>query len=222
MARKPAYVAWDIETCPCPLEALSPAQWRRYEKELARQRKLTPEMAEEEASRLTRSVHPFLGWVCCISAVSGTLDGAARPPRSWACASPDGEADLLRRFWADIAGFPGSTVWVTFNGKAFDVPFLLARTVRHRLLPTQRRLLDRYPYRHTPHADLACVWPRQCSLDDLCDLLGVSSPKGALCGADVAGAVAGGRLEEVARYCEGDTVATLACLREMAPVLDLP
>lgn len=71
---------------------------------------------------------------------------------------------------------------MTFNGKRFDVPFLLARSARHRAEPTQRRLLDTYPFRHTPHADLACVWPRMCSLEDLCDLLSVDSPKGCYAG----------------------------------------
>jgi len=218
MSRSPL-VAWDIETCPLPLEALSPAQRCRHEKEVARLVSREPALDAAEASRKARGLHPFLGWICCISAVASTLDGEARAPRSWSCAAPNGEADLLDRFWVDVARFPRSTVWVTFNGKRFDVPFLLARTLRHGLAPTQDGLLDRYPYRHRPHADLAWVWPRQCSLDDLCDLLGVDSPKGALCGAGVAAAVEAGRLAEVVRYCEGDAVATLACHRRMGAVV---
>lgn len=217
--RRLPLVAWDVETCPTPLDALSPAQQVRYEKELRRQLKQTPEMAEDDASRLVRSVHPFLGWVCCVSAVAGSLDGSVREPRSWSCAEPGGEAELLRRFWTDVARFPASTVWVTFNGKRFNAPFLLARSLKHGLAPTQSRPLDTYPYRHTPHADLACVWPRQCGLDDLCDLLGVPSPKGAMSEADVAGAVEGGRLADVVRYCERDVVATLRCLHAMACVV---
>lgn len=178
-------------------------------------------MTEEEASRKTQSLSPFLGWVCCVAAVSGALSGGHRTPRSWSCAEPDGETDLLRRFWSDVAAVPTSVVWVTFNGKRFDVPLLLARSLHHRIAPTQRRMLDRYPYRHRPHADLAWVWPRQCSLDGLCEHLGVASSKGAITGADVAGAVEAGRIAEVARYCEADTVATLACLQMMPYVLDL-
>ena len=178
-------------------------------------------MLEEEAPRLVRSVSPFLGWICCISAVSGTLDGQPRTPRSWSCDEPGGERELLDRFWRDVAGFPRTTLWVTFNGKRFDVPFLLARTLHHHLRPTQSRPLDTYPYRHRPHADLACVWPRQCSLDDLCDLLDVPSPKGELCGKEVAGAVSSGRIGEVVTYCERDTVATLRCLGLMAGAIGL-
>ena len=214
-------VAWDIETCPIPVGALSPAQRRRLEKDVQRLVEQDPALTAEEASRKARSLSPFLGWVCCVAAVSGALGGGHRAPRSWSCSEPDAEADLLRRFWSAVAAVPSTVVWVTFNGKRFDAPFLLARSLRHRIAPTQRRLLDRYPYRHRPHADLAWVWPRQCSLDGLCDHLGVASSKGTRTGADVAGAVEEGRIEEVARYCEADTVATLECLQAMPCVLDL-
>jgi 3'-5' exonuclease len=180
-----------------------------------------PSVTEEEASRKARSLSPFLGWICCIAAVSGTLSGGHRVPRSWSCSEPDGEADILRRFWSDVAAVPASVVWVTFNGKRFDVPFLLARSLHYGIAPTQRRLLDRYPYRHRPHADLAWVWPRQCTLDGLCDHLGVASSKSTMTGADIAGAVGEGRIVEVARYCESDTIATLVCLQAMPCVLDL-
>jgi hypothetical protein len=219
MSRLPL-VAWDIETCPLPIYDLSPAQQHRLEKEMAYLASREPALSAEEASRKVRGLHPFLGWICCISAVAGTLDGEARAPRSWSCAEPSGEGELLRHFWSDVARFPPSTVWVTFNGKRFDAPFLLARTLHHHLRPTQSHLLDTYPYRHRPHADLACVWPRMCGLEDLCDLLGVLSPKGELRGDGVVGAVEAGRIAEVVRYCEGDVVATLACLRRMAPVME--
>lgn len=212
-------VAWDIETCPLPLDSLTPAQERRLGKEAVRLRRQDPELSEDEASRKARSLSPFLGWICCISAVRGSLSGEVRVPRSWSCSEPSGEAELLRSFWSEVVAFPESTLWVTFNGKAFDVPFLLGRSVHHRLAPTQRRLLDTYPYRHRPHADLARVWPYRCDLDGLCDHLGVPTPKDGITGAGVARAVEAGRIDEVVRYCEGDVVATLACLQAMPCVL---
>lgn len=107
---RPPLVAWDIETCPLPLNALSEPQQRRLAKEEARLSAREPALSVADASRKARSLHPFLGWVCCISAVAGTVDGPARPPRSWSCAEPGGEDELLRQFWADVAGFPGSTL----------------------------------------------------------------------------------------------------------------
>jgi hypothetical protein len=87
-------VAWDIETCPQPLESFTEAQRARYEMEIAHKLDRNPEMDEADASRLVRSVHPFLGWICCISAVSGTLqggtlDGGPNEPVSWTAASMD-------------------------------------------------------------------------------------------------------------------------------------
>lgn len=214
-------VAWDIETCPTCLNEFSEAQRARYKKELEWKLKRKPKMDETAASRLVRSVHPLLGWICCISAVSGTLEGGPNQPRSWSAASPDEEGDLLRRFWSDVAGFSGGIVWITFNGKRFDAPFLLTRTVRHRLTPSRRDLLNTYPYKHRPHADLSRLWPAHCTLDGLCDLLAVPTPKNGMDGSLVADTVANGGLSDVISYCERDVIATFECLRAMPCVLDL-
>ena len=181
-------VAWDIETCPVPLDALSRAQQARYDNELAYKLSRESVMDRQTASRLVRSIHPFLGWICCISAVSGTLDSSAsgsgasgrghNEPVSWTASSPGEEAGLLEAFWSAVADFPPGTTWVTFNGKRFDVPYVEARSVAHGLTPSRADLRDTYPYNTRPHADLACLWPQHYSLDGLCDLLGVPSPKG--------------------------------------------
>lgn len=211
-------VAWDIETCPQPLDSLSEMQRKRYERELKYKLNQKPDMDEGEASRLVRSVHPFLGWICCISAVSGTLEGGPNKPVSWMAEDPDEEGALLERFWEAVASFPPDTVWTTFNGKRFDVPFVEARSVRHGLMPSRRDLLDTYPYKHRPHADLARLWPVHYALGGLCSLLGVPSPKGAIDGSQVARCVDEGRIDAVARYCEEDVVATFACLRAVPSI----
>jgi hypothetical protein len=175
-------VAWDIETCPFPLDNLSRSQQARYDNELAHKLSRKPEMDHDAASRLVRSVHPFLGWICCISAVSGTLeasldDSRRNDPISWTARSPGEEADLLDAFWEAVAGFPQGTLWITFNGKRFDVPFVEARSAARGISPTRSDLRDTYPYSMRPHADLAHLWPQHYSLDGLCALLGVPSPK---------------------------------------------
>jgi hypothetical protein len=137
-------------------------------------------MNHDAASRLVRSVHPFLGWICCISAVSGTLGSGTEglnEPITWTARSPDEEADLLKVFWEAVAGFPKGTLWITFNGKRFDVPFVEARSAARDISPTRSDLRDTYPYSMRPHADLAHLWPQHYSLDGLCALLGVPSPK---------------------------------------------
>ena len=168
-----------------------------------------------------RSLHPLLGWICCISAVSGTLDGGLNTPRSWCAASADEEACLLQDFWSDVTGFPEDTVWTTFNGKRFDVPFLLMRGAHHGVSPTRKDLLSTYPYGHRPHADLACVWSPHCTLDGLFDLLSVTTPKAGMDGSRVAEMVQHGEVERVAAYCEADAVATFQCLQAVPWVLQL-
>lgn len=214
-------VAWDVETCPIAVTALSSAQHRRRAKEVARQQRRAPELGEDEADRLARSLHPHLAFICCIGAVSGTLEEGPNRPRSWMAESPAAERVLLARFWRAVRGFPRRTRWLTFNGKRFDVPFLLARTAHHGLAPTRFDLLDTYPYRQRPHADLVYAWTQPCSLDDLCDHVGVASSKGAMDGSEVAEAVRTRRLAEVARYAERDVLATFGCLQAMPWLLEM-
>lgn len=217
-------VAWDIETCPIPLEQLSSSQQRRYEKDLARLRKREPTLSEEEASKKTRALSGFLGWICCISAVRGRISEKRNPsghqePVSFTAARPAKEASLLEAFWESIQGFPKGTLWCTFNGKRFDVPFLTQRTTFHGLEPTRDDLLNTHPYRHDPHIDLSWAWPGSYALDDLCGHLSVSSPKGEMDGSKVGVAVEEGRIQEVSSYCERDAVATLRCAQRLRHLL---
>ena len=193
----------------------------------AAERRRDPALGDGEARRRAASLHPFLGWVCCLSAARLGADGRAGRPKSYTAAGPDGEAALLRAWWADAARLPRGTVWVTFNGKRFDADWLRVRSTAHGLAPARRDLLDTYPYRARPHADLARAFGCAHSLDDLCGLLGVARsdaappPDGgpAVLARTVAEAVAAGRGGAVARYCEADVAATLACYVRLAGVL---
>ena len=70
------------------------------------------------------------------------------------------------------------------------------------LSPTRADTRNTYPYSHAPHADLMDLWSFHYDLAGLCELLGVESPKGEMDGSGVAGAVAAGEVEWVARHCE--------------------
>lgn len=214
-------VAWDAETCSQPLNSLTETQKTRFDKEVQYKLAHAHHMEKEEISNLVRSIHPFLGWICCISAVSGTLERGPNAPVSWTASSPEDEVGLLKSFWRAVAGFPKDTVWATFNGKRFDVPFVEARSARYGLHPTRRDILNVYPYRHRPHADLARLWPQHYALEDLCGLLGLNSPKDGFDGSQVAGAIRQGRLDLVAAYCARDVSATFACVQMVRGSLGL-
>lgn len=206
-------IAWDIETCPLPTEELPPSHEARHDKELAHQKEQNPEINSAEASKRARSFHPYLGWISCISVVRGSVGEEMGEPYSWTASTPGKEEEMLRDFWEAVGQIKGSPRWATFSGKDFDVPFLTARTSRHGLTPSRDDLIDTYPFSHDPHVDLSKVWlPVNSSLEEMCAHLGVQSPKGNMDGSDVAQAVSEGRMEEVARYCEGDATATLRCL----------
>ena len=204
-------VAWDIETCPQPLDTLSPCQRRRHALLLDGERRRHPEAPPEEACRRVRSLHPMLGWICCVSDARLGSGDVPAAPKSYTAAAPAEESVLLRAFWADLARLPRRVRFVTFNGKHFDADWLRVRTAAHDLMPTRLDVLDSYPYRHRPHADLARAFGCVCSLDDLADLLGVNSAPEAVSAETVADAVAAGRLPDVVRYCEADVRTTLAC-----------
>jgi hypothetical protein len=213
-------IAWDIETCPFDLDTYTPSQNDRYGQELRYRRDRREDEPEEASSRAVRSLHPCLGWICCISAVSGTLSDGPNEPQSWVAAEPEEEAQILEQFWEAIAGFPDNVVWCTFNGKKFDVPFLELRSLHRGLSPSRSDILNTYPYNHRPHADLCLEWPQFYSLDDLCDLFGLESPKDELDGSEVAQAVEDGRLDEVATYAKGDALATFRCTQAAWPFLN--
>ena len=140
-----------------------------------------------------------------------SMDPADYPP--WL--RPVDEASLLKAFWV-LAG--QADVVVTYNGRNFDVPFLVARSLVHGV-PARVDLLGN-PYNLRPHLDLyRLIQPGRAlgpsGLEVVCWALGIESPKGALDGSQVGPAYARGELEAIARYNRGDVLATAAVYRRV-------
>lgn len=124
------------------------------------------------------------------------------------------EARLLRRFWSYFAREP--TRVVTWNGRAFDIPVLMQRTMVHGLTALgwhgagNRR--EGYTNRFSErwHCDLmdalsiygACA---RLSLDEAARALDLPGKVGGH-GADVEAMTVAGEIERVRAYCEGDTL----------------
>jgi DNA polymerase elongation subunit (family B) len=117
------------------------------------------------------------------------------------------EIDLLRAFWA-LAG--NAEVVVTYNGRGFDVPFMVARSLIHEVPVAVDLVSNRFSLR--PHLDLYQVLGQQgrgpSSLDVVCWALGLTSPKEEMDGSMVATAYAKGDLGSIALYNAGDVRAT--------------
>ncbi len=186
-----------------------------------------PEERESELRRMKEGLgfSPFTGEVVAI----GMLDVEQDKPAVYFQAPgepedafeedgvlyrPYGEREMLEHFWRAAAQYG---TFVSFNGRGFDVPFLLVRSMAHGLTPSVDLMANRYLsyQRGTRHIDLqdqltfyGAVRKRP-SLHLVCRTLGVESPKaGGITGDDVAGLFRSGKFKDIARYNVGDLKAT--------------
>jgi DNA polymerase elongation subunit (family B) len=126
---------------------------------------------------------------------------------------PRSEAAMLRDFWEGAKLYD---TFVTFNGRGFDVPFLLLRSMSLGITPTRDLMEGRYLYqqRTTRHIDLQDqlsfygAVTRRHSLHLYCRMCGIESPKQEVSGDDVASLFAEGKYTDIARYNARDVRAT--------------
>lgn len=124
------------------------------------------------------------------------------------------EAGLLRSFWA-LAAL--ADVVVTFNGRNFDVPFLVARSLVHGI-PVRRDLVSGR-HRLKPHLDLCELLGTRgigpSKLDVVCWAFDIESPKQTMDGSQVAPAYERGEIVRIADYNRHDVRATSAVYRRV-------
>lgn len=126
------------------------------------------------------------------------------------------EKDMLAHFWEGALRYQE---FVSFNGRAFDAPFLAIRSMVHGVRPTKDLLSNRYlsMQRGCRHIDLmdqltfygAARFRK--SLHLFCRALGIASPKaGGTTGDDVAALYRERKYLDIAHYNAGDLFATAA------------
>ncbi len=140
---------------------------------------------------------------------------------------PMTERAILGKFWSDIA--PRYDTFVSFNGRGFDVPFMMVRSAIHGIRPSKNLMANRYTnYQpgNAKHVDLLDqlsfygALRRKGSLHLWCRAFGIGSPKaGGVSGDDVAGLYAAGKGLDIAKYNAGDLEATLALYRKFEEFL---
>lgn len=130
------------------------------------------------------------------------------------------ERALLQEFWRYVAEHAGTVV--TFNGRAFDAPYLMLRSALLGVAPTRNLM----PYRYSlqEHCDLAEVLTffRARPLDSLafwCHQFGIPSPKAEASGAAVEAMYRAGDLLGIARYCLRDAQATAELYLRLQPLI---
>ena len=119
------------------------------------------------------------------------------------------EKEILECFWQDVKFFDQL---ITFNGRNFDCPFIILRSIYHKLKPTKNLMPSRY-YK-SEHLDLLDQLTfygasRKFSLEVLCTLLGIKNPKDeGVSGLVVNDLFAAQEYTKIAEYCMRDVVAT--------------
>ena len=130
------------------------------------------------------------------------------------------EKAMLEKFWEIATKYD---TFVTFNGRGFDVPFLMVRSAVHGVRPTKNLLVNRYlQYQpsNAKHVDLLDqlsfygALRRKGSLHLWTRAFGIESPKAqGVTGDQVQGLFKTGKFREIARYNARDLVATLELYR---------
>jgi len=218
MMQKTPRAVIDIETLAHPFEALDQDQ-QNYILKFAR-------TEEERLDALLRmNLSPLTARVLAIAMLNpDTCRGKVfyEHPGGSPAGTDDGlveflpgtEAEILACFWNMLCHYPRI---VTFNGRAFDAPFLMLRSAILGVHPT--RNLVPYRFSAAEHCDLleqltSYGTTRRFSLDFYCKGFGIRSPKSCgITGLDLASLVAAGRYRDIAEYCLGDVRATAELFR---------
>lgn len=223
-----ARLVFDIETSALALGSFDDAQ-REY---LFREAEKLPDEASREQRRAEIqqlfNLWPFTARVVCVAMVNAetargqvlfTADEreaartASGPVEFVPCVD---EAGLLTAFW-DVARRYDAII--TFNGRAFDIPFVYLRSALLNV-PISRKDWLGYRFQTEPHCDLAEQFTfygvsgrdgaaRRFNLDFYCRAFGIESPKShGVTGSDVNQLVNEKRFREIAEYCLRDVQAT--------------
>jgi predicted PolB exonuclease-like 3'-5' exonuclease len=126
------------------------------------------------------------------------------------------ELSVLQQFSAYVGRkAPGAQTVVTWNGRRFDLPVLVLRSMRYGI-PNPWYFANRdvrYRYTEDGHCDLADAISDYGSapapkLDGMAKLIGLPGKFGDIEGAKVGEAFAAGRLKDIGSYCLSDAVQT--------------
>ncbi|MGB9696278.1 MAG: ribonuclease H-like domain-containing protein [Ignavibacteria bacterium] len=128
------------------------------------------------------------------------------------------EKSLLKQFWSSLKE-KDYTLFVTFNGREFDCPFLMLRSLVLGVRPSKNLMLGSDFTFREHHIDLLKEFTfhkhspsgarRKFSLDFYCKQLGIKSPKSrGISGASVGELYRDRKYQQIADYCMEDVLAT--------------
>lgn len=219
-------VGLDIETVGQDWQTLLP----RVQTYLSEASKGEPDV---DAAKEKLSLHAATGRIIAI----GLWDLATARGRvlvegdgsGWAAFGEDAEVfrgaepAIVREFWSVIER--ESPLVVTFNGRAFDAPYLMLRSAILGVPPSRNLMGRRYQLsNHCDLYDVLTFWNAsrmKGSLDFWSCQFGLPSPKDGMRGNQVGGMYRDGRLDEIARYCLDDARVTAQLYDRLRPLISI-
>lgn len=213
-------IVFDIETCSFPFESLSESQKEYLLRDS--QKEIDAKLRAEKTEQAIRfmSLYPFTAKVIAI----GIFDVEKEKPFVYYESSIEeewfvqekhahfkgiNEQEMLKSFWRIVEA---SDKVITFNGRNFDVPFLMIRSAINKVKPSKNLMTNRYDT--SLHIDLLEQFSfygltKKFNLDFYCHAFGIESPKSeVISGMEVKNLYEAGRIKDIAIYCGNDILAT--------------
>ncbi len=211
-------IVFDIETAGCNMENLSESQQEYLQREAMKEN--DEKVREEKLKDAERflSLYPLTAKVIAIGMFDVQTEHAYvyyenESETEW---NKEGivfkgfpEPIILERFWNVIEK---TDQVITFNGRNFDIPFLMLRSAIHKIKPSKNLLGYRYDTK--THIDLLEQFSfygvtKKFNLDFYCHTFGVETPKSKeVSGYNVKTLYDEGKIKDIAEYCGRDIKAT--------------
>ncbi len=217
-------IVFDIETCAYPFESLAENQ-REYLLRYA-DKEPDPEkrqMMIDDAVRYT-SLYPYTSKCIVIGFYDVEKEKSyvyyeSEKQEEWKSENENvfykglSEKEMLESFWR-IAKRVDQ--FITFNGRNFDVPFLMMRSTMLKVKVTKNLMGYRYGDEHIDLLEQFTFYgsTRKFNLDFYCQSFGIESPKSKdISGMEVKNLYEAGRIKDIAVYCSKDIYATYQLYR---------
>jgi 3'-5' exonuclease len=213
-------LVFDIETVGNEFETLSESQQEfilRYTEKKSNQEEI--QKSKDDAIRYL-SLYPFTAKVVAIGMLNTKTEHSmvlfeGEEKKEWEsdetgikyCSYP--EEEMLSLFWEYAKN---ADAVITFNGRNFDIPFLMMRSAMLKIKPTRNFIKKRYGNNY--HIDLLEVLTnygatKKFNLDFYCKSFGIESPKShGVSGMEVKELYNARKIKEIATYCAHDVEAT--------------
>jgi hypothetical protein len=213
-------IIFDIETCAYPFESLSESQQEYLLRYSEKEAEVDKKSQKRDDAIRYLSLYPLTAKIIAIGIYHVEKEKTyvyyeSSESEEWnaeeknVCYKGLSEKEMIQSFWR-IVDFTDQVI--TFNGRNFDIPFLMMRSAMLQVRPSKNLMGKRFDSHN--HIDLLEQFTfygitRKFNLDFYCHSFGVESPKSkGISGMEVKTLYEAGRIKDIAVYCGEDVSAT--------------